>query len=155
MTSLRTPFSAKDTNFVRQRVGAGGHLLLISNLWHSPFKTRQFSKRNVSMEESLRYLDSWVVYYFLCLIGSLPFFYQNHVSSFSSLQDGRISTVWMHLLQNRQIFRKFCITCKLSATNMFRQTFLQNNFISKFTWCYNIVDRTPRAIFNAHLLWRN
>ena len=27
------------------------------------------------MEESLRYLDSWVVYYFLCLIGSLPFFY--------------------------------------------------------------------------------
>jgi len=26
------------------------------------------------MEESLRYLDSWVVYYFLCLIGFLPFF---------------------------------------------------------------------------------
>ncbi len=61
----------------------------------------------------------------------------------------------MHLLQNRKILCKSCITCKLSATNMFRQTFLKNNFISKFTWCYNIFDITPRAIFNAHLLWRN
>jgi hypothetical protein len=39
---------------VKQKTGAGGYLLLCPNSRHYPFKARQISTRNVSMEESLQ-----------------------------------------------------------------------------------------------------
>jgi hypothetical protein len=67
------------------------------------------------MEESLCYLDSWVAYNFSYIIGPLLFFCQNHFSSFSSLQDDRISTVEMHILQKIQILCKSYVLTMICA----------------------------------------
>jgi len=40
VTFSRTPFSANDRKFVKQKTGAGGYLLLCPNTRHCPFKAR-------------------------------------------------------------------------------------------------------------------
>jgi hypothetical protein len=57
----------------------------------------------------------WIAYNFSYIIGSLLFFCQNHFSSFSSLQDDRISTVEMHILQKIQILCKSYVLIMICA----------------------------------------
>jgi hypothetical protein len=90
--SLRIPFSARNMNFVRQREGAGGRLLL------SPACDTVPLKQDKSQQETSQWKNHYAIWTAGLPIISLTklvlfLLFKNHFSSFSSLQDGRISTV--------------------------------------------------------------
>ncbi len=112
MTSLRTPFSAKDTHFVRHGVGAGRHFVL------SPTCDTVLLKQDKSQQEMSQCNGRIIT--LSGQLGCLLFPLHNWFSFFLSkscfiflFSAGRQNQYCMYkgnLLQNRQILCKSCIT---------------------------------------------